>query len=77
MTSLTIGNSLNNIGYVAFSNCNSLKDVYCHAEMVPNVNNYGFSNCPIEKATLHVPTNLIESYKNEYPWKYFGIIVEL
>ena len=31
----------------------------------------------IEHATLHVPANLVESYKQTFPWNMFGNIVAL
>ena len=74
LTSVTIGNSVTSIGSNAFYNCSSLKDVYCHAEQVPNTDYSAFSRVPLTSATLNVPEASIKSYKDTEPWSGFGII---
>ena len=74
MTSVTIGNSVTNIGNEAFSYCTALLDVYCHAKNVPFTKVNAFDR-KIEYATLHVPAASIDSYKTAVPWNGFGKIV--
>ena len=82
LTSITIPNSMTSIDKGAFSGCSVLKDVYCYAEIVPEVsyiieNTSPFFRTPISKATLHVPAGSIDAYKNTWPWKDFGNIVAI
>jgi len=77
LTSVTIHKNVTSIGENAFSNCNSIKDVYCYAESIPTTNKYAFYYTPTESATLHVPDNMVEAYKQVYPWNSFGTIVGL
>ena len=77
LTSVTIGNSMTSIGGYAFVYCKGLKDVYCHAEAVPNTYNTAFDYTPINEATLHVPQASISAYQAAVPWSGFGKIVAL
>lgn len=63
-------------GKDVFANCEELKDFYCYSDECPTTGDV-FKNSLIEYATLHVPENSIELYKNQYPWKGFGNIVAL
>ena len=71
------------IGRYAFSNCDSLKDLYCWAK-TPNPvdvefypSNSPFDNTSIENATLHVPATSLELYRTTKPWSDFGTIVPI
>ena len=75
LTTVCIGNSVNRIWNWAFADCPALTDVFCLAEDVPIVNRDAFENSPIEEATLHVPANAIEAYKEKSPWNTFKDIV--
>ena len=77
MTSITIPNSITNIENTAFCACNSLTDVYCLAENVPNTDSNAFEATPLNSVTLHVPTNSIEAYRTTEPWSNFGTIVAI
>ena len=50
---------------------------YCEAESVPNTSPEAFEGTDIAHATLHVPDNLVDTYKNSAPWSGFGTIVGL
>ena len=69
--------SVTSIGDDAFSGCSELRDVYCHAERVPDTSDDTFYSSPTENATLHVPAASIDSYKVKSPWNRFGKIVAL
>ena len=77
MTSVTIGNSVTSIGTKAFGGCSELTDVYCYAEKVPSTSSDAFKNSYVEYATLHVPAEAVDAYKNAKPWSGFGTIVAL
>ena len=77
LTSVTIGNSVESIGYGSFYGCPQLIDVYCYAEKVPSTVSDTFYAYNPENATLHVPDASIDSYKASAPWSGFGKIVAL
>jgi hypothetical protein len=76
LTSVTIGNSVENIGEYAFDGCEKLRQVYCYAMMPPTIQYYSFRGS-YEYATLHVPSESVESYWEDYYWNQFGQIVAL
>lgn len=61
-----------------FSNCNNLKNIYLHwnSEMGAISDNC-FSSQAYNNALLHVPANLISTYKTTGGWKKFKNIVEI
>lgn len=61
----------------AFRECPSIKDFYIYAQGIPTTDAEAFINSPIENATLHVPAELVDAYKNTIPWSGFGNIVAL
>ena len=78
LTSIFIPSSIVKFGLQSFGECSSLKDFYYDAKELPDVNNGNpFKNTPIENATLHVPENMIESFRTTAPWNGFGNIVAL
>lgn len=77
LTSVTIPNSVTSIGTYALSINDDFTDLYCYAEQVPSTKKYAFSHSICEYATLHVPANSIEAYKNAEQWRNFGNIVAL
>ena len=77
LTSVTIGNGIQYIEYDAFANCSDLTHVYCHAVNVPNTSSGVFSGSYPQYATLHVPDESVEAYRNKSPWSQFGTIVGL
>ncbi len=76
LTSITIPANVVSIGYYAFENCGNLTRVYCLAKQKPQTNTV-FGTYICEKATLHVPGDLIDDYRNSVQWNGFGNIVAL
>ena len=54
----------------------SFRDLYCYSEEIPKVHN-AFEGLDLSLITLHVPTDVIENYRNIEPWCKFGSIVSL
>jgi hypothetical protein len=77
LTSVTIPNSVTSIGTYALVVNSDFTDLYCYAEEVPSTKKYAFSHSICQYATLHVPANSIEAYKNAEEWRRFGKIVAL
>ena len=77
LTSITIGNGIQNISSQAFADCPDLIHVYCHAVNVPSTNSDAFLDSYPQYATLHVPDESTENYRNTNPWSLFGTIVGL
>jgi hypothetical protein len=61
----------------AFENCPELTDVYCYATNLPTIYTNAFNDSYIEYANLHVPSELIDAYSMEEPWKNFKSIIAL
>ncbi len=74
LETVVIGEGVKTINFYAFVDCENLTDVYCLATSVPTTNSNAFENSYIEYATLHVPEESIDSYKNTAPWSGFGTI---
>ena len=74
LTSVSIPNSVTSMGIYIFYRCYALKDVYCYAETVPEIDETTFKDCPLDKATLHVPAGSVESYRSTSHWSDFGTI---
>lgn len=74
--------TLKKIGVDAFGWCENLKDVYCRATTPPNFEDYDitfdyvFRNISPE-ATLHVPNDALQAYKNTNTWWKFKYIVPI
>lgn len=77
LSSITIGSVVQTIYSYAFANCTELTDVYCYAVNVPKTNGDVFWGSLTQYATLHVPEESLETYKNRNPWNKFGTIVGL
>ena len=77
LKSVTLPSTLASIGSYAFDECHQLKDVYVHAPAIPQTQSYVFNNVPLSEATLHVPSQLVDSYSARSPWRMFGSIVAL
>ena len=77
LQSVVIPQTVNKIGWWSFSVCPELKDFYSYAKSIPSTDAEAFKDTPIENATLHVPANLIDTYKATAPWSGFGRIIAL
>jgi hypothetical protein len=62
---------------MAFQYCAGLTNIYCYAEKVPETGMLCFESSNYKNATLHVPANSLEAYKNANLWKDFKSIVSL
>lgn len=80
------GNNVKNIDEGAFQICKNLEDVFCYSDQPPlcETQSYGyfvtvnpFKESYIEYATLHVPAESVNAYKETYPWNQFGTIVTI
>ena len=61
-----------------FCNCNNLKNIYLHfSSAMDGINDNCFSSQVYNNALLHVPANLISTYKTIGGWKKFKNIVEI
>ena len=65
------------MGDWAFSDCSSLKDVYCYAEDIPETYSNAFDGSPIESATLHVSRRSLSQYQVTPPWSNFKAILPI
>ena len=80
ITSITIPQSVNTIYYGALGG-NNLSAVYCNAARVPGLSNgslrYYATLGSVENATLYVPSNLVDQYKNDLYWGKFKAILPI
>lgn len=84
---IKIGNGVKEIARKAFANINTSGTntrgddnslhLYCEADVVPATSTEAFVGTDIANATLHVPDNMVETYKVVAPWNGFGTIVGL
>ena len=77
LTTVTISSHVTCVEDSAFHQCSSLVDVYLYAEQVPQTGKDIFVDSNYKNATLHVPANAVEAYRNAEQWKDFGNIVAL
>lgn len=72
-----LGSGLERIEDYAFSGCIKLLNVYCNAKSPPFVDLETFSYSSKQEASLHVPSESVDHYKNDYYWNQFGRIVAI
>lgn len=78
LTTITIPSSVTSIGSTAFGDCENISDVFCYAVKPPSAEyQNAFYQSYINFATLHVPAEFINTYKDTEPWRQFGNIIEL
>ena len=77
LNSITFGNNIRSINHNAFVNCPDLTHVYCHAVNVPWTASDVFNGSYPQYATLHVPDESVDAYRNYNPWSQFGTIIGL
>ena len=73
LTEVIIPNSVTTIGDYAFQYCDLLETIKSYAEVPPVIGAYTFSNY---NATLHVPVDCGEAYREAEYWANFTNIVE-
>ncbi|MBR6032939.1 MAG: leucine-rich repeat protein [Bacteroidaceae bacterium] len=73
LKSITIPEGVTYIGLEAFAYCSGLTDVYCLAESAPNATT-AFDYVDLSNIMLHVPLGYEELYRNNLPWKSFGVV---
>ena len=73
--SFTIPATINSIGEAAFQYCDNMKSFYCLASQVPQTDITAFRGTNISDATLYVPNEAVENYRNSSPWNGFGSII--
>lgn len=74
---LGLPSTITDIQQYILADCPSLNTVICKAENPPALVSTVFQNTPIDSATLKVPANAVEAYKNAEGWKNFKTIEAL
>lgn len=69
---MTIGNSVESIGSMAFASCKNIETVTCLATLVPTTESDAFKDSYVNYTTLIVPGASLQKYKNSEPWSLFG-----
>lgn len=87
LANIEIGNGIKDIGSKAFAYLSESNvrtrgaddglHVYCEASLVPATASDAFEGTDIAHATLHVPEDLMDMYRNVSPWNGFGTIEAL
>ncbi len=62
---------------VQFCYLPNLKDFYYSTSVPPIISNESFRGTDISKATLHVPSDAVETFRKTAPWSDFGSIVSI
>lgn len=76
LKSLTFGENLDHIGDKAFNNCFDIQTITCKVLNPKAINETTFTKTVYENATLIVPWNCVDKYKNCAGWNLFKNIVE-
>lgn len=77
LEAICIPESVTKIEQNAFQDCSRLTYITCYATTPPEVDKSAFKNVPLSEATLYVPINSIDAYKNSTGWMAFGKIRSL
>lgn len=76
LPSIIIPKSVTRIAQNAFSDCQSLTSITCRATEPPACSDVNcFHSSLYTNATLYVPSNSVEQYRQAYVWQNFGNIV--
>ena len=75
LTSVTIPDSVTEIGKWAFSRCTSLTSVYCKAT-TPPTGNYGMFWENADERKIYVPRNSVDAYKSAECWRDYADYIE-
>ena len=71
LASVTIPNSVTNLGESAFRDCKNLKKIIIMAVIPPKIDRYVFDGVNKRECTLYVPEESLEAYKSAPQWKDF------
>jgi len=74
LTSVTIGNSVTEIGGATFGDCDGLTTVICKALTPPSLPESGFSTTAYSNAPLYVPAASLQAYQSTEYWNKFTTI---
>ena len=77
LTSIVIPDGVITIETLAFHYCKALNSVTCKAVEPPVLGSSVFSVVPLTDATLYVPAESVDAYKNADQWKDFGQILPI
>ena len=77
LTSIVIPDGVTTIETLAFHYCKALNSVTCKAVEPPALGSSVFSVVPLTNATLYVPAESVEAYKNADQWKDFGQVLPI
>ena len=75
LTNLNLGRSLQEVGFGAFAGCEGIKTIKCFNPVPPVVKDGAWAEKTYALATLEVPEQSVEAYKNAPVWKDFWNIV--
>ena len=74
LTSIIIPNRITNIGFLSFSNCSALTDVYVEWSEPLSIPESAFSQVLTANVNLHVPEGAQCTYQNASVWQDFRIM---
>lgn len=77
LESVTIGSSVSDIYYGAFWSCNNIKNISSYNTTPPLCDGNVFSDYIFKNATVYVPEESIDAYKNAKVWEKFANIEPL
>ena len=75
LTTINLPESITSIAYNAFSGCSNLESIYCYITRVFEISTSTFSSAT--NATLYVPRDLVNTYKNTAGWNEIPTITAL
>ena len=76
LPSITLPRTITDIMSGAFAQCNSLKEIRCHAKCPPNVYSGAFDAQHFVNTILHVPVGSASAYRSSAGWSQFVNIKE-
>ena len=77
LETVVLGSGMTRLSKYAFESCGKLKDMYCYTSQVLSASSRSFNSASCATAILHVPADLVETYKVTEPWRAFGTIIPL
>ena len=74
LTTIEIGSGVERFGMMAFLGASAITEFTCHAIVPPTFGMMAFTNSIFAQATLNVPEESVEAYKNAEVWADFSVI---